>query len=279
MSYTKLYSSILDSSVWSTSKETRLVWITMLAMATKNGVVHASVGGLARRANVTLDECRRALKELEGPDPDSKDGTDGQRVEAVTGAWFIKNFEFYRETKSLDAVRKAQQRARASGTVQDSTRQSGQSQKRSPAPEADTEAEDPPTPLQNEPDVRSDRETKCPLTFEPSPEAATELQAHYGLSALALKAISDEFVSYWTMGAGSGKARSNWQAKFREHLRLMTPPKLEAFKAANPVEEPKTPVPRRKGATYVPPPDAIPMPPEIAERLSKLSRGSGGDSL
>ena len=39
MAFVKLHGSILDSSVWGESKATRLVWITMLAMADGEGTV------------------------------------------------------------------------------------------------------------------------------------------------------------------------------------------------------------------------------------------------
>jgi hypothetical protein len=111
--YTKLYSTILDSSIWSASNSTRLVWITMLAMATKNGIVHASVDGLARRANVSLEETETALALLSSPDPHDKSGVnDGRRIIPMQGCWELVNFEFYREAKSIDAVRKQQWRTK-----------------------------------------------------------------------------------------------------------------------------------------------------------------------
>jgi hypothetical protein len=67
-SYAKLHTSILDSSIWHCeSKETRLVWITMLAMKDSQGRVFASVIGLADRAKVTLGECQSALERLSAP--------------------------------------------------------------------------------------------------------------------------------------------------------------------------------------------------------------------
>jgi hypothetical protein len=113
MSYAKLYSSILDSSIWSEDDTTRIVWITMLAMATRNGIVHASEGGLARRANVSVEDCRRALGVLASPDSDDKSGVmQGVRVIPMQGCWQLVNFEFYREVRSIDAVRKSQWRER-----------------------------------------------------------------------------------------------------------------------------------------------------------------------
>jgi hypothetical protein len=116
--YTKLYSTILDSSIWSASNSTRLVWITMLAMATKNGIVHASVDGLARRANVSLEETEQALELLSSPDPHDKSGVNGgRRIIPMQGCWELINFEFYREAKSIDAVRKQQWRTKKSDVL------------------------------------------------------------------------------------------------------------------------------------------------------------------
>lgn len=102
--YTKLHASILDSSVWLTDKETRLVWITMLAMADQDGVVNASVGGLAHRARVTHEECQAALDVFMKPDPDSRDGTTGERIEKVPGGWLVLNHANYRDIRTREQI-------------------------------------------------------------------------------------------------------------------------------------------------------------------------------
>lgn len=102
--YTKLHASILDSSVWLTDKETRLVWITMLAMADQDGVVNASVGGLAHRARVTHEECLAALDVFMKPDPDSRDGTTGERIERVPGGWLVLNHANYRDIRTREQI-------------------------------------------------------------------------------------------------------------------------------------------------------------------------------
>ena len=45
-SWTPLFSNIIDSSVWRESKETRLVWITLLAKKDKDGYVRAAGIGI-----------------------------------------------------------------------------------------------------------------------------------------------------------------------------------------------------------------------------------------
>jgi hypothetical protein len=99
--FAKVYGSILDSSVWMEDAPTRITWITMLVMADANGFVEASVSGIARRANVTLDQCRTALDCFQNPDPDSKDpANEGRRVTRVDGGFFILNYEKYRERRT-----------------------------------------------------------------------------------------------------------------------------------------------------------------------------------
>lgn len=114
--YTKLHALILDSSIWSTSAETRCVWITMLAMADADGIVSASVTGLARRANVTVENCEAALAAFSGPDPESRDGTTGERIEKVPGGWLLLNHANYRDSQTreqrLTAERVARHRAK-----------------------------------------------------------------------------------------------------------------------------------------------------------------------
>ena len=96
--FTKLFSSIISSSIWRSPKETKVVWITMLAMSDKDGEVWASVGGLADMARVTKGECRKALDELLAPDDDSRTKeNEGRRIEEVDGGWLVLNYKKYRE--------------------------------------------------------------------------------------------------------------------------------------------------------------------------------------
>src|SRR5216117_648729 len=95
--YVKVFGSILDSTIWRESHATRLVWITMLAMAGREGIVDASVPGLADRARVTREECEAALETLSKPDIDSRSQEfEGRRIEKVDGGWFILNYGKYR---------------------------------------------------------------------------------------------------------------------------------------------------------------------------------------
>jgi len=107
--YTKLFSSIIASTIWRANDKTRIVWITMLAMADQFGIVEASVPGLADMARVTTDECRSALSALSDPDKDSRSKEqDGRRVEEVDGGWRLINHGKYRDKMSRDERREYQ---------------------------------------------------------------------------------------------------------------------------------------------------------------------------
>jgi hypothetical protein len=110
MTFTKLFSSITESTVWYEPDSTRLVWITMLAMADRQGRVWGSVPGLAGRARVSLQATREALKCFLSPDADSRTKEfEGRRIEEIDGGWRLLNHAKYRELRDEES-RKAYQR-------------------------------------------------------------------------------------------------------------------------------------------------------------------------
>lgn len=117
--YTKLFSSILASTIWEADNTTRIVWITLLAMADRQGVVEGSVPGLATFARVSVTGCRKALALLQAPDKDSRSQVaEGRRIEAIDGGWRLINHAKYRAKLSADErreylrVKQGQHRAR-----------------------------------------------------------------------------------------------------------------------------------------------------------------------
>ena len=109
MGYTKLFSSIVASTIWREDDKTRLVWITMLALKNERHLVEASLPGLADLARVTLTECEKAVAKLEGPDKYSrKQDNRGRRIEKVEGGWKILNGEYYRQLLSKEERREYQ---------------------------------------------------------------------------------------------------------------------------------------------------------------------------
>lgn len=104
--YTKLFSSILHSTIWREPNHVRIVWITLLAMAGKESVAETSTPGLADAARVPLADCEDALNRLQQPDPYSRTGDDaGRRIRPVDGGWFIINHGKYRQKMNVDERR------------------------------------------------------------------------------------------------------------------------------------------------------------------------------
>ena len=112
--YTKLFNSIVTSSIWAEDDKTRIVWVTILALADQHGEVHAAVPGLARIASVPLEDCQRAIEKLLAPDPYSRTpDCDGRRIEKIDGGWAVINYAKYRRMASdIDRREKATERKR-----------------------------------------------------------------------------------------------------------------------------------------------------------------------
>lgn len=105
--YTKVFSTILASSVWAEDDQTRLVWITMLVLMDANGVVKGSVPGLAHFARVPTDACRKALDRFLAPDPHSTSTEhEGRRISQIDGVgWQVLNAGKYSEMMSRESRR------------------------------------------------------------------------------------------------------------------------------------------------------------------------------
>lgn len=118
--YTKLFSSIVMSSVWEEPADTRLVWVTLLALADQDGLVEGTARSLARVARVPLEAAQTALETFLAPDPFDRSGVaEGRRLEPVEGrGWRLINHAAYRhrmsvdERRGRDAIRKRESRSR-----------------------------------------------------------------------------------------------------------------------------------------------------------------------
>ena len=100
-SFAKLFSSILDSTIWAEPMSTRIVWMTMLAMTDSAGCVYASVPGLAKRALVERADVERALACFFAPDADSRSTEyEGRRIEKIDGGWRLLNYMKYSQKQN-----------------------------------------------------------------------------------------------------------------------------------------------------------------------------------
>jgi hypothetical protein len=96
--FTKLFSSITESSVWSEPHFVLRVWIAMLARCDADGIVEGSVPGFAHLCHVSMDEMVEAIRKLSEPDPFSRTkDNEGRRIELFDGGWRVLNYRKYRE--------------------------------------------------------------------------------------------------------------------------------------------------------------------------------------
>jgi hypothetical protein len=104
--YTKLFNRILDSTIWREDDPTRILWVTMLALADQDGIVQCTIPGLADRARITVPQCELALARFQQPDKYSwSKEAGGRRIEEVDGGWLLINHAKYRELMSLEEQR------------------------------------------------------------------------------------------------------------------------------------------------------------------------------
>ena len=125
--YNKLFTKILDSSIWLESTPTRIVWLTFIAVMDESGFAQfASVANVAHRARVTLEEAQAAVAAFEGPDPDSSDPDNaGQRLERVPGGWMVLNADKHRamvtraliQDQTRERVRRHREKKRSSNAI------------------------------------------------------------------------------------------------------------------------------------------------------------------
>jgi len=106
--YTKLFNSIVTSTIWTEDDKTRIVWITMLAICDQNGEVQASIPGLARLSGVSVDDTEMAIGKLLSPDKHSRTPDhEGRRIVAIDGGWELLNHAKYRRMASLEDRKEA----------------------------------------------------------------------------------------------------------------------------------------------------------------------------
>jgi hypothetical protein len=104
--FTKLFGSLIHSTIWREADHVRLVWITMLAMVNRDGVVESSVPGLADAARVSLEQCEEALVKLSSPDKYSRSKEhEGRRIAEADGGWALLNHAAYRKRMSAEDQR------------------------------------------------------------------------------------------------------------------------------------------------------------------------------
>ncbi len=95
--FTKLFGSIVTSSIWCEDDATFRIWTALLALADSGGVIEASVPGLAGLCRKSIEETERALEKFMAPDPYSRTKEhEGRRIAPIPGGWLLLNYAIYR---------------------------------------------------------------------------------------------------------------------------------------------------------------------------------------
>lgn len=227
-SFVKIYQTILDSSIWLEPDHVRLTWLTMLAMADQDGVVTASVGGLAHRARVSKEQCAAALEVLSAPDADSKDpANEGRRIGKVDDGWFIFNHEKYRSHRTGKQIAGAKRvQAWRERQKEGVTGNEGNTGKLSVRTESEAESDQKQSQKQITPSneapaagtANTNQELPCPpnlLAIARSGGVIDELARAFGREREWVESIAYEFVECWTKGKLAGQPRKLWMSKLK----------------------------------------------------------------
>lgn len=99
--YSKLFSDIVDSSIWDEDSDICKVWITLLALSNADGFVRGSIGWLAGKSRVSPKVCAKAIAKFSSPDPQSRTpDNEGRRIEVLADGWLILNYLLFRDRLS-----------------------------------------------------------------------------------------------------------------------------------------------------------------------------------
>lgn len=120
--YGKIFESIFDSTIISHGGDVVYIFISMIILSDKDGILPISIPAFSNRIAKSEEDIRTAIAILESPDPDSNSKEyDGRRIiplsEVTNGVenrgWFVVNKDKYREKASrLDKTEKTANRVR-----------------------------------------------------------------------------------------------------------------------------------------------------------------------
>lgn len=220
-SYTKLFSGITESTIWCEPAGTRLVWITLLAKCDLFGRFSGSLPGLARLANVTLEETAKAIETFLAPDPYSRTPDyEGRRIEAIDGGWRLLNHEKYREMRDEEKRRiqnqQAQQRSRDRKAAVSNSADGQPPVSLSPGKSAQATTTTA-TSKSNNKEPMPSRGSRLPKDWVlPDDWRAWAVAERPGLD-VDLEAA--KFADFWHAKAGKDATKLNWEATWRNWIR------------------------------------------------------------
>jgi hypothetical protein len=225
MSFAKLDSGIVDSTLWMQPHDVLRVWIAMMAKADATGYVRASVPSMAHLCMVPIERLEQVLAILTSPDPYSRTpDDDGRRLRAVEGGWQLVNYLAYRNARDVDAERL---RKREWDREHRSSGHARSKQSDSPT-QSDAVRRNPTSPTHAE--AEAEVEAEKPKQEQASPRGS-RLPAGSTLPAdwlewargerpeLDVNLEAAKFADYWHSQAGAKGRKADWKATWRNWIR------------------------------------------------------------
>ena len=211
--YNKLFTKILDSSIWLAPDPHRLVWITLIAAMDEDGnAMFACVENLAARARVSVKQAEAAVAAFESPDPKSGDpDNEGRRIERFPGGWKVLNAYKYRALVTRHIVREQTrarvERYRAKKAVTQSNADVTQANASVTTSEAYTDTETP----------KKEQARKARLACRiPDDFTLTEERRAIGVAEnLDVDRVFADFCDYWRAASGAKARKMDWDATWR----------------------------------------------------------------
>lgn len=143
--YTKLFQTIITSTIWNESNDCKALWITILALKGKDHICRATVPSLAKLNNLSIEDTEKHLKKFQEPDPYSRSTEfDGRRIQRVDGGWLVLNGNKYsqlmRSAERTEYVKEKVREHRARHAV-NNVNNVNQSNHRKPISDTDTDTD------------------------------------------------------------------------------------------------------------------------------------------
>jgi len=234
--FAKVFAQIFDSSI-SEDYISRHVFMDLLVLADREGIVDMTLTAISRRTNVPVEVIEQAIQKLLLPDPTSRsDSHEGCRIAPLDNhrdwGWYIVNFSKYRDMRDEEArksyFREYQRTRRAKDrTVKDrvltDVDKGDKVELLNDVTHTEAEAE-------TEAKKQKARATRLPQEFTPSEShEAIASERHLSLSG-ELAAFRDHF----TAAPGQKGVKLDWDATFRNWLRNSRSVVPNGFKKSEP---------------------------------------------
>ncbi|MGA8147248.1 MAG: hypothetical protein WB870_06670 [Gallionellaceae bacterium] len=218
--FAKIFTQIFDSSI-AEDYMVRLVFMDLLVLCDRDGIVDMTPEAISRRTNVPLEGVARALERLSKPDLRSRSHLeDGARIVLLDShrdwGWQVVNYQHYRSImdeesrKQYFRDKKRQYRA-MSKTVKDKVPMS----KMSTQAEVEAEAEAIKVKTVS---ANADRKTgrRIPADFKVTDKHREWATANEMPDP---DSLIDEFRDFWMAKAGQNGTKLDWDATFRTWMR------------------------------------------------------------